>query len=176
MIYCLYCRFRVVSRHIGSDSNSDLGPEFPMLYNHNEWWRTTFLYENRSLFILLWVKLRLCVRPTDGGRQRQTAILTHNFFSWPYHAVLSSTPHLALRIFDRVTQPVVLQATALSGALSVTASRLWLRLPLTHSQAGIWMYYFITPRTSDKITWPSFACLNRCIHNWQLDQGSICNT
>ena len=34
-------------------------------------------------------------RETDGGRQWQTALLTHNFFSWPQHAVLSSRPHLA---------------------------------------------------------------------------------
>ena len=33
----------------------------------------------------------------DGGRRRQTTILTHNFFfSWPYHAVLSSRPHFTL--------------------------------------------------------------------------------
>ena len=34
-------------------------------------------------------------RQGDGGRRRQTAILTHNFiFSWPYHAVLSSEPYI----------------------------------------------------------------------------------
>ena len=32
----------------------------------------------------------------DGGRQMQPIILTHNYFFWPYHAVLSSRSHLAL--------------------------------------------------------------------------------
>ena len=41
---------------------------------------------------LLWV----CERQINEGRQRQTAILTHNFFfSWSYHSVLSSRLHLA---------------------------------------------------------------------------------
>ena len=31
-------------------------------------------------------------RQTDRGKQRQNIILTHNFFSWPYLAVLSSRP------------------------------------------------------------------------------------
>ena len=31
-----------------------------------------------------------------GGGSRQIAILSHNFFFWPQHAVLSSRPHLAL--------------------------------------------------------------------------------
>ena len=31
-----------------------------------------------------------------AGEERQITILTHNFFSWPYHAVLSSRPHLTL--------------------------------------------------------------------------------
>ena len=41
----------------------------------------------------------VCERQTERRRQRQTAILTHNFsFSWPYHSELFSRPHLALLI------------------------------------------------------------------------------
>ena len=38
-----------------------------------------------------------------GGRRRiQTGTLAYNFFfTWPYHAVLSSRPHLALLLLDR---------------------------------------------------------------------------
>ena len=37
---------------------------------------------------------------TDGGKQRPPVILIHNFFfSWLYHTVLSSRPHLALLLF-----------------------------------------------------------------------------
>ena len=40
-------------------------------------------------------------RQTDGGRWIETATLTPSFFfSWPYHAVLSSRSHLALLCFS----------------------------------------------------------------------------
>ena len=40
------------------------------------------------------------VLETDGRREtRRIAILTHNFFSSPYHAMLSSRFHLALLLF-----------------------------------------------------------------------------
>ena len=35
----------------------------------------------------------------ETRRRRQTAILTHNFLSWPCQVVLSSSPHLALLLF-----------------------------------------------------------------------------
>ena len=35
-------------------------------------------------------------RQTNRDRETKAAILTHNFFSWPYHAVLFSMSHLAL--------------------------------------------------------------------------------
>ena len=40
--------------------------------------------------------------------------------------------------------------------------------------ASIRIYYSITFTTSDLITWSS-AYLYRCVSNWQLGQGSICN-
>ena len=40
------------------------------------------------------------VGETDWGRQRRIAILTRNFFSWPYHAVLSSRHHLVLLLLN----------------------------------------------------------------------------
>ena len=41
------------------------------------------------------VKSSVGLSETETGRWRKTAILTHNFFfSWPYHAVLSSSPYV----------------------------------------------------------------------------------
>ena len=37
----------------------------------------------------------------ETRRRIETAILMHNFFSWSYHAVLSSKPHLALFLLGR---------------------------------------------------------------------------
>ena len=48
-----------------------------------------------SFTILLGVKSSVvCERQAHRGRRRQTGILTHNFFSWPNHAVLSSKPYV----------------------------------------------------------------------------------
>ena len=51
------------------------------------WWRFTKIYI--SLFLLKgdWIFCKW-ERRTETERQRQTAILTHNFFSWPYHLCL----------------------------------------------------------------------------------------
>ena len=64
------------------------------LYSHNEGWRTTLLYKNIALFILLGVQNFCTVWETDGDRDR--LLYWPITFSWPYHAVLSSRPHLAL--------------------------------------------------------------------------------
>ena len=92
------------------------------------------------------------------GRWMETATLTHNFFSWPYYAVLSSRPHLALlllgqRVLNR--EPAVGCITACHSAIrwcsswrneSLLAARLrptqdpaW---PLCH--VGICIYHLIT--------------------------------
>ena len=68
-----------------------------MLITNEYTWRKngiTLYFKNITLFILLGVKVYV-VRQIDRqtGKQRQIAILTHNFFSWSYHAVLSSRPH-----------------------------------------------------------------------------------
>ena len=42
----------------------------------------------------LWIE-----RDTEDLKNLETAILTNNFFSWPYHAVLSSRPYICLFCF-----------------------------------------------------------------------------
>ena len=92
------------------------------------------LFSKRLMF--LW-----CVR--DEWRQGQTAILT-NFFSWPWHAVLSSRTHLALlphlswscSTGDRWgPQPSVCKLVLTLVFLSPTNS----------TAAGVCLYSFITP-------------------------------
>ena len=62
----------------------------------------TLRYKNITLFILLGVKASVMWEKQMDGRKRiRTAISTSNFFSWPYHAVLSSRPHLALLLLNR---------------------------------------------------------------------------
>ena len=83
----------------------------------------------------------------DGLRQGQTAILTHNFFSWPYHAVLSLRPHLVLLLLLGRRYPTGGQGPQ-RGALNDCK----LALTFTDSdwQAGICIYYYITSTTSDR--------------------------
>ena len=56
----------------------------------------TLLYKNIRLFIYFerGSNFQECEKETDGGGRRlkdfDTAILTHNFFSWPLYAVLYS--------------------------------------------------------------------------------------
>ena len=72
-------------------------------------------------------------RQTETGRQRQTAILTHNFFSWPYKAVLSSRPHSAFLLpLDREFFYGDAVVRCPSGVLSVTTSWVWLK---THTDS-----------------------------------------
>ena len=109
-----------------------------------------------------------CARDRDEceGRRRQTAILTHNFFFWPYHSVLSSRPHLALLLFGRRTltqRPTVGRYS--SGAPSHSLALPWptalfwpqaetdSRLRLTVSHVGICIYHFITPTYFCSTTW-----------------------
>ena len=121
------------------------------------------------------LSLSLSLSPKTG-RQRQTAILTHNFFySWPYHAVLSWRPYLALLLFSRVySNRSPLWATA------PTERPHWLpaetpRLPQTH--VGIYIYHFVKYFRSTAWLLPRIftgaSCLR--ISDWRLSQGSICN-
>ena len=76
---------------------SELSQLSPVIYFYWEKirkWRMTktlitFTLYSRKRLRPLWRKKQM-----DGGRRRQT-LLTYTFFSWPYHAVLSSGPHLA---------------------------------------------------------------------------------
>ena len=97
---------------------------------------TTLGYKNITLFILLGGESFCGLRQTDGQmdgeRQRQTAILTHNyFFSWPYHTVLSSRPHLALLLL--LGRGLLNWSPAVDRWLSGVASHLLAHLWLTVS-------------------------------------------
>ena len=97
-------------------------------------------------------KLLWCGR--DRRRQGQTSLLTHNFFSIPYHAVLFSRSHLTLLLLlgQGYSAGGPLWAIASSGELSVTVSWHWLTLSPNDPnwQAGIGMNYFITPTISNR--------------------------
>ena len=100
--------------------------------------RNTSLKKSLSLLLLLFLGVKAFkVWETDGGRQRQTAILTHKFF-WPYHAVLFSRSYLALHLL-------------LSRGYSI-GSRcrpLTQRGALSHCKLDL-IYQFITPTISDQ--------------------------
>ena len=73
---------------------------------------------------------------TNGRREtRQIAILTDNFFSWPYYVVLFSRSHKALLLLGRGYS---------TGALSLTVSWLYPRTSLLPTPAGI--SYIISQR------------------------------
>ena len=80
------------------------------------------------LFFRKELKLLWCVR--DGWKQGQTAILTHNFFSWPYHAVLSSRPHLALLFLSQGYSTEGSERHSPPGG-ALSDCKLWLRPSLT---------------------------------------------
>ena len=86
----------------------------------------------------------------------ETATLTHNYFSWSYHTVLSSRPHLPLLLLSwGVTQPegccvghCPSRAPSHPLALSITdqiSSDHKVRLTLPISHMGICICHFITP-------------------------------
>ena len=112
----------------------------------------TFLYKNitHPLYSRKGLKLLWCARQTDGRwRQKQTAILTHNF-SWPYHAVLYSIP--PLNTFS-ASPPEVLNRRSLAlQMLLVNVSTVWLTLTgWTGHSRGICIYHFIKPMISDQL-------------------------
>ena len=119
----------------------------------NEW--IILGYKNITLFILLGVKASV-VYKIDRDRETKTdCYIDRNFFSWPYHVVSYLRPYLALLLFGRgYSTGGPLKTTALSGALTMTSSWLWLRLSLTlidsKRQSSISIYYFLTPTTSDR--------------------------
>ena len=93
---------------------------------------TITLYSQKG-FKLLWYE-----RQTD---RKQTTILTHNFFSWPYHNVLSSRPLLA-------TLLLLGQKYSTRGHSKWLKGGSWLK---THTDSvGICIYHFIMPTTSNK--------------------------
>ena len=124
-------------------------------------------------------------------------MLTHNFFSWPYYAVLSSRPHLEILLHSRVYSTgrppwATLLALGPSGApshslvLSVTdlvSSGRKLRLTqdwdspyLTWASAYILSNHpLISVQPCDCFRLFSKARLVQCISNWRFGQWSICN-
>ena len=90
-------------------------------------------------------------RETDGDkrRQRQTAILSHNFhFSRQYHAMLSSRPHIALLLLlgRRVLNWRPLWATSLTVTSSWDSNTHTVSNWFEHSH----IYHFIMPTISDQ--------------------------
>ena len=132
----------------------------------------TLLYKNITLFILLRVKASVeRERHTDGRRRMETATVTHNFFSWPYH-VLSSRPNLTLLLLlsrggGRSTQPEARSVKHCPSevpnhllALPWMTALLWqqamtprLRLTPPVSHVGIYINHFITPTHFRSTTW-----------------------
>ena len=128
-------------------------PRVPLDYGRQLY---SLLYFERS-----WISV-VCEKQTDtnGDREgrRQTAILTHNFFSWLYYVVLSSSPHLKLLLlgWGSTQQWGLLWAVLWDAALArrpaicwcspwVSGSLLAARRRLTLSHQGICIYHFITP-------------------------------
>ena len=145
---------------------------------------TLTLYSRKSLN-LLWCK---------WDRRIQTAISTNNFFfSWPYHAVLSS------RLHSSTSQSVGIQPEArceplgrtlplqgaqpLTGGFSDWPNLFWLqaetdlRLAVSHVEI-LCIISKCSPCLFNHVTIPSY--LHRCvlyreILDWRIGQGSICN-
>ena len=110
---------------------------------------TTHLNKNiLAHFILERVWSFYEVWETDGDRLLYwpTTILTY-YFCWPKQAVLFSRPHLALLLLNRraVVGHRPKRGTLSNCKLALTQPSLTL--------TGISTYYFITPTTSDYITW-----------------------
>ena len=116
-----------------TDSPSRLGIIIYCILIRN--WRTTTLgYINKTLFIFSWSQNFCGVkeRQTDRGRQRQTAILTHNFFfSWPYYAVLSSRPYVFSSDETYSTGSHLEAAWPLAATVLYLPTRLHCKLALT---------------------------------------------
>ena len=64
----------------------------------------------------------------------QSTILTHIFFSWPYQAVLSSRPHIALQLLGRKLLNLRLAAVP------------WPSKTSSHSQALLWLTSLFWPK------------------------------
>ena len=101
----------------------------------------------------------------DGEIWVETAILTHNNFSWPYYAVLSLRPHLAFLL--------VLGWEVLSDWLGL----FWPRDCLPVSQIGICIYHFITPTHFQSTMWllPLIFTDASCAENLWLTARSRVN-
>ena len=84
-------------------------------------------------------------RQMDGRRRIGTAIMTHNLFSWPYHAVLSSKPYVFSSDETCSTGPRQ-GSTGFTGAsvlylpsrLTASTDRLGLQLKLSREHLCIW--------------------------------------
>ena len=135
---------------------------------------------------LLKVKLSVGVWETDGRRDTNTVILIHNFFSWPYHAVLSSRLHYVLLLLSR--RGVLNQKTALSRSAGRPVTHWGSRgrkLRLTqdsHGQTvrilrGHVIYHFVTPTPFRSTTWllPLIFTSASCAENLWLTALSKIN-
>ena len=121
----------------------------------------------------------------------ETTILTHNFFSWPYHAVLSSKPHLALLLLGRGYSTGSPLWSALWAAAPARRSvnrwrtrdrklRLqnsnWQTAHISHGHLHIAFHKTYTFPVNHVIVSAYFRWYVLCRESdWWLGQGSICN-
>ena len=113
----------------------------------------------------------------DGGRRRQTAILTNNFFSWPYHTVLFSRSDVFSSDKTYSTGPRQ-EATCppLQLRFSICQAEIdRLRLPV--SRVGICIHHFITHTHFRSTTWLIllFLICASCTENLWLTARSRVN-
>ena len=118
------------------------------------------------------------------GRRIQLAILTNNFFSWPYHAVLSyilsSRRHWALLLHGRYSTGGPLWVVVPAGRpaacwFSRDSFKTEVTLPVSHM--GICIHHFITPKHIHSITWllPFIFPGTSCAENLWLTARSRVN-
>ena len=115
----------------------------------------------------------------DRQRQRQTAILTHNFFSfsWPHHAVLSSRSHVTFLLLLRQRLPNQWPAHGSQpkwGALSdcklvLIQDSHWLWPSRRHLQISFQNTHAFPLNHMTDSAYLHMCVLFREIPNWQLD-------
>ena len=113
---------------------------------------TTLDYKNITPFIPVEVKASLVwERKMEGRRRIQTVLLTHNFFSWPYHAILSSRSYLKLLVL--LSRGVLNRRPAVGCCSSGAPSHSRLRLRHSVAHVSICFNHFITPTHFRSTTW-----------------------
>ena len=76
--------------------------------------------------------------------------MTHNYFSWQYHAVLSSKPHLTLLLLLSRGHSAGGHCGPPLSAASLVELKILTDFNWLNSHVDICIYHFITPTTSDQ--------------------------